>query len=68
MKTEKKLQQEKWNIYMKQYWKDHPEKRAANYAKQRSNNLKKVKCDKCKKSICRVNLNRHKRNIHPILS
>jgi hypothetical protein len=72
MKTEKELKAElkkkKWNIYMKQYWKDHPEKKKANYAKQRAKNLIKVQCDVCQKSICRVNLNRHKRNMHPILS
>ncbi len=71
MKTEKEkkaeLRKKKWNIYMKQYWKDHPEKQAANYAKQRTKNLEKVQCDVCRKKICRVNLRRHKRNIHPAI-
>lgn len=58
-------QKQKHKEYMRNYFKNNPEKKKKNNERNKKRGLEKIKCIHCEKMITRVNMKRHENVKHP---
>ena len=64
MKKRTKEQAKKHKEYMRNYFKNNPEKKKKNNERNKKRGLEKIKCIHCEKMITRVNMKRHENVKH----